>query len=429
MRYRLVAAAWLLVGCPSEPEPTEPKPAASKPSGAQKPPEPKKAAACDRDRIKALASKLDDGGPRTRAATVAMSLGKACTLPGFVSMKLAVATGFAYTDETKPPRPDASQWKQAYERACPGSHEVVTSVAHSEQEGRAAKLFDGCDFGRFDIVEREVFAARPSASPLPFIVFQWLVDDGVEAAYARSIGRALELLDRRHRGVVRRDSGIEVPQADASLPAVPRWPKLEVSPSAVRLGNKNLARLDAGRLDPAAVVAHTVTALSQALDSNNNRPEDAGLLLVADARTPFATMADVLHTAQGKGLDRFALVADTGVYQYGSVPIRVMAPRKRGAVPPTVRIEIDEGGFAITHSTTLEAAPERIEGHAVASLTAKLDAHLDGSSTSPRVTLVPHAAVTLDTVARTIAALRTLQCPDGNECSIPILELSRAWLP
>ncbi|MEM7157305.1 MAG: hypothetical protein AAF799_30950 [Myxococcota bacterium] len=429
--HAVLVASLLAAGCSPGEAPAGPRPTAKRTEGSAdetKTADDSTSGACRIERVATLARTLEETEPRARAQRVALELGKACTLPSFATLKLAVATGFAGGGEQAPPRPDPSEWKQAYERACPGSHEVVTSIAHSEQEGRAAKLFDGCNFGRYDIVEREVFAARASASPLPFILFQWLVDQGVEGDAARTIARALELLDRRHRSAVRRDAGIEVPRVSTTLDPVPRWSKVEVSMDALRVGTENLARLDQGRLAPSEVTDHRIGRMHAALGSMNNRPDDVGLTLIVDGRVPFVTLADVLHTVAEAGLERVGVVAETGVYQYAMAPLRVVRAGERRSETPTVTVEIDDRGFMLTAAESPEAAPVRTEDHAAASLIAKLDAHRDALSASPRVTIVPRDEITTEALVQALVALRPVLCA-GDECSIPDVELGRGWLP
>ena len=86
-------------------------------------------------------------------------------------------------------------------------------------------------------------------------------------------------------------------------PAPSGFHAVEVTPAALRLGDKQLLTLDAGRLKPADLQGDVIPALKAALTSSAR----AGLALGVHSSLPYGTAARVLHTAAEAGVSKLSL--------------------------------------------------------------------------------------------------------------------------
>ncbi len=330
--------------------------------------------------------------------------------------------------------------------ACADFNTIMAEAAKLPAAERAQRIFAGCDFQRFGVVEEADAPAEYVGGLLVFAFHQWMLDEGIEGDTARALSRALFARQAFGFAVEGLPAGFEMPVLGGPLVEV--LGPVQVTTSDIRFEDREVTALETGGQLPASaqrngVIMGLVGDLGMAAEQRRMLAEGRGgrvepLMLLVDARTPFATLADVIHTAQradGAEDARYALVAarDQG---FGLTAIQVrawaMARRIEGGVLPSrprtydpeanpfddnppkrvafLAIELTKEGLSVSapgHDETREAfgydEVAKVETHARALLTAEDRAQTVVLSAAPDVP-----------VSRII---EVLDLAAGSECS------------
>lgn len=432
-----------LAGCKTSPSDADPR----KPDAA--------VAVCDAEAIATLSSALEATTPWQGAAKVWPGLPEAC--PG-LPQSLTAMFGPADTgSEAGRLEQETNAWAQ---RACPALDAAKTQAELSTLEGREA-VFAICEFDRYGVISQNDASTDPQGGLAAFTLHQWMLDQDLDEQTARPITRALI-----HRGALD-DASTELP-SDFQMPEVPgsaTWvanaPIVSLSSAGVFANGRKVASLDpdfsvqetyregAEILELREELLHEVEPRQN--DAKQRGEQWAGnLVLVADGRMPFATLADILYSADMPGFVNVLVVASRDSSLGGVVvtPLSVDRPSglyamkgPKNAIPkmaknlepqgppnktPFLTLELDSEGFSLT---TPGLEQSRLTTHQPADLPAITEAaqavkSADSSATSVVVSAEPE--VPLSRVLPALAAARGPSCTaTGEGCLLPNIQVKR----
>ncbi|MEZ4429312.1 MAG: hypothetical protein R3A51_16685 [Nannocystaceae bacterium] len=286
--------------------------------------------ACDAGKVEELVTRLDAADPHDRPDLIVEGWSRACEVPKALEFMFTLAGEREGVDERAVLRgPDAAALEQRrvlLARVCPDAEEVLTRAASLRARERAATLFDGCALGRFGIMPREEYARHTIASPLPWIGYQWLLDQGVAAASARSMVHALLLLERREFGAVALPRYLSLAPGDVTLPPPANANAVFVTPEHI-LYDLRGRREQRVTIEPSMVRGELIRPLYDALDEaasfaaalDPEDPDARRLTVYADQRAPFGVVASVLHTAARAGLQPWSLAVERAPFDVGVI--------------------------------------------------------------------------------------------------------------
>jgi hypothetical protein len=295
MRARRLLPALALLGCTAG-------------SGADVP-----AKACSTIELEQLAMQLRHADPHEQARIVSEKLEPLCEWTWLI----------AYGDHDPGLTEDG---RAVFARVCPREPAIVDREALTPEQ-----LYDRCDFGRLQIVEREEYRLHADSDPFGWLLYQWLIENGASAEQARVIARA-QLRTRLDPWT--RIPGLRLPAIEAEQRL---WgaPVVQVSASEVSFAGKSIMTLDAGVIadDPSAspVILPLYEALELDAEPAKQIAEASGstwsgeLMIAADPNTPFPTFERVAYTAERLGYTRLGLIVEPRLFDYRVLPLGLAA--------------------------------------------------------------------------------------------------------
>jgi hypothetical protein len=301
--------------------------------------------ACDGERVEALVAQLDAAEPRARPSLLHEQIEQACTLPDWVQRHL---DHFAQVP-TKVPKLDGRSSAnlldgEAFDRACAASwkelFEVVNDLGAYE---KAPYVHEQCELERYGLGTVE-----DGIPPRVWALHQWLLDQDLTAAQARSISRAVLLSERRATTPV----GIF---AELTLPEVPRVEELRDVAMFVRVTTEAVV-LDGAAPDEQRLVAITdgrilagefqdgvVASVLDDLElevgslSWSDLDKDQWTLdFAADLDTRVGTILGLARTGARAGFVGFSLVVETAPFEQWALPFELSGPD----VKPDLRVDM-----------------------------------------------------------------------------------------
>ena len=323
MRARGTLALLLLLGvaCRAKDEPPVPTPA------------------CNLGELSELARHLDGLAPGEDPLSAWHGLRGACgdALPSMAAQAFDLTEIDARRGQARPARLDTNSRALQLD-ACPTWLEVEAALAELPSEQHAARVVQACNFTRFGVFDEHELPHAPRSMIATWAIHAWLLDQGLAPEAARSITRALYLLELRNALLGEAHLDVELPLAEGS--PVPRGPALVLTPTAIRMGGQRIAELQDGRpplSTPEGLIRPLYEALRRAVGKGEQAPP---LRLIADASTRYEALYPVVYTAERAGLEHFALLVRTeGKLGYSQLPLRASGRWSRG----TPGARVDEG--------------------------------------------------------------------------------------
>lgn len=425
----------VLVGCGTSKSEGEPREGDATPSPSAPVASPDGTEGCDQEKLRSLVEVLEAATPRRRGELVGRHLPDACELPGYLKYYFEVTSPAPDQRRIATTGPVAEQ-RAALRHMCPGADEVMKGVSRAAADERAALLFDGCELGRFGLVERARFV-RGRGSPTPFLANQWMLDRGIDPEVARLVARALVTHDAQAMSPLMLPSQLEPPAVDHDLAEIPSGIAIYVARDGIVVDDQRVVGLDGGSLDPADVHSHVVRPLYEVLaeeaDKSTMMAESHGedweaiAVVVADDYTPFSTMVDVYHTASRARFRRWSLVAVTPIGGYGAVPMDEPSPADG---PPALFVWVDAGGFETAAGFGGERERSGVRaarGHDAwdyEALGRRAAEHRSRFPGAQRAVVMPEPDTPHGVVVRSLATLRGPDCGVGGDCVLPLVFLS-----
>jgi len=392
------------------------------------PPERNDTGQCNASDLTTLTQALASADLRTHPDVVSRGLADACLMPPFL---------VHYFEQAHQPTPvdspiasaDLPAYQVVLQNACPGAQKVLASMKATVPAYRTTKIFDGCQLDRFGLVDRDRYLARRPSSVLPFVAYQWLLDQGLEEQTARPIAQAVELFDRREFGPFESLPGLQLTALTTPAEPVSAEPQIYLSRTELRYDGKTLATLDGGhlagtglmRIDALADALAEPAKKARALVESRNKVWEGRVIVIADTETPSQTLMSVLFTAVQAGYPRSALAVQSGTFEWGVVPLA-----RTPAIPttdPDLRVHVDPGGFEVSPANA-KTPPERVGVRAAVghnawdyeALTERARAHHEAHPAT-RALLVVDDDTPVGVVVRATAAVRS--CASKDDCVLP----------
>lgn len=366
---------------------------------------------CDGDALESLATRIEQADAREQPELVIAGLQGACRFPsaydGYFELFDANAqVRLRMSDE------DQAARHAAMDRACPSAPGILSVIAELGPDQRMATLYDRCALERYEVLERQAFL-RSDHSPVPWALHQFMLDHGADAHAAQVVTRALFVAERKH--LYDPDVGLDrLPRVDAPLFEVPEAIDVILTTDELRMLGHTVASLPNGDLDPALMDGRVITPLAELLTDElranielAERREQVYAPRVhvqADARMRAALVVAILDTAARRGVDVFGLLVESGVYEYGVLPLEPVMPEQP---PAGLRVRIDDDGGVVL------VAPQGAElGQDLEALRARA-APLCARGRSAVIEVSEHV-----TVERLVAVALTLR---GPSCSTRLI--------
>ncbi|MGB1016380.1 MAG: ExbD/TolR family protein, partial [Nannocystaceae bacterium] len=228
-------------------------------------------------------------------------------------------------------------------------------VAAAAPETKLSLAYDLCEFASFGVEDKDTWLATNPSWPDPFVAYSWLKDQGVSAAAARPLARAMIAHDRRHWA----ERGQELPEVEFELPPLPNNvadPIYLNDTALLYRGTKLASVLVTGDLEASAVKGMQVKLLARELASATAK--QGPLVVVSERRVSAAAIQKVLFTAYQAGFYRVGLVLKTDPESYGMVPISLVKARQSldisGAKGLAIDLELDDNHVFVRASNDPE---------------------------------------------------------------------------
>lgn len=378
---------------------------------------------CDGDKLTELAAALEAASPETKGTVVAKGLGDACALPEVVSPFLAAPRVGLDESGVDLSVMATEVSRAALTKACPGAAIVIKQVQQAPAAERMALLYDRCNFARFDLMDKATWLRGGPASPVPWIAYRWLLEQGVEVPQAKMLGEALLLHDRKRWNA----EDLTVAALGQQLAPIADRVELYAGVKDIRVGEVHLTEGDGRPLGAAAFGGEHNELITEALTRARQRRESAGetaadvLLIAADTGLPHRAVQTLMHSAEAAGFSSFEFVAKSGPAQYGVVPLaqRWVVRSGGGALPANCNVRIEPDGFFVHFDGDTSAAsiPVASSGDLdFDALAKKLAEEHKRHPKATRVKIAPAKGVELGAVLRTVATLRGSDCDVTGEC-------------
>ncbi len=390
---------------------------------------------CDATKLTALTGALAAAKPEAGPELVAKQLGDACELPS------VFASFFALSAPTDPDArglgPIGNAPKETHEALtaiCPGAAVVKKQLASQPGDERQGFLYDKCDFKRFGLVERDTWLRGDPSSPVPFIAYDWFIQQGIAEADAKALATAMLLRDRRRWGI----DGQKLPTVAHALAPIPKGTIVYVTTDHITVNDKKTVMIKDGKVDPAALQGHLIgplfDVLAEEADKDKQMAEATStdwvgtIVLVADASIEQNMLIDVMYSAGRAEFSRYAMVGQTAPYEYGALitePPKYSAKDEPDKTPDFV-VHVAADGFHVRASDTKEEkthVPMTAEGEPdFAALTAAAEKFNKDNADTKVARVFADATITFGVVAQTLATLNGADCHTTKKsCLFPDL--------
>ncbi len=302
----------------------------------------RRAPACDHEAVAQLAQQLRNATPRDHPDLVMEQW--ACRGPAFVTesfeMRQRLRDGQSLAirmHETMEAR------SRAFEKLCPEMTSIYSRAATKPFNQRAQVVYDDCDLARLNVISRERFIRRDTASTVPWAAYQWLLDDGVAADDARELTRALLLFKQREDVELSLPTDYQPVQAKIELPRVPLGTEIVVTPEQLYVDNR---RFELPKSGQESLLPYVYEQLTKVNSQASAGPEKPVLNIYFDRRVKVSVATSILFTASKAGFDRWNFVVEIWPFDYGVVDVHVPEWTRE-----SIRIRIEADGSAIRSGT------------------------------------------------------------------------------
>lgn len=295
---------------------------------------------CDLEALRALAPSLAKEDPRARARAAWTGVHDAC------GDALPSAVNHAFEP---PPKEEHAKFSKArldekylalLRAACPEWNEVQQAVTSAPAGGRGMVVFEGCDFARFDVVDKKMVEGTRQPTVVAFALYHWLSEMGLESTHAKTIARSLYVAERRAESAWLAPRSIKLPIGDA--PPVGESYLLYVDETGVRQRPTGDAMVDLvdGRLAEETAPEKSFTALQVELErwaSLNVMQRETGdevakraVLVVAPADTRFEVIEQLVTHASLAGLDMVGIATESpDAMSVGSLRVALRSQKRQ----------------------------------------------------------------------------------------------------
>lgn len=202
-------------------------------------------------------------------------------------------------------------------KACPDIDTIMKEAVRLPVRQRSETVYTSCDFARYKALDRQTVLADDVGGLMAFTFHQWMLDVGIDEQSAQPITRALftqKSLEFRASGL---PDDFEMPVAEG-VPLAD-GATLSVTAKGVSFKDKSLVNLGPsfalkdddrkGGLVPRLFDELNLEAdLGRQMASAREDEWRGELFVVADARTPYSTLADLFYTSGRAGLPTLSIV-------------------------------------------------------------------------------------------------------------------------
>jgi biopolymer transport protein ExbD len=335
-------------------------------------------------------------------------------------------------------------------RACPNFEEAAHAHADAPANLRGQVMHQGCNFARYGLIADDEIATNTTAI-LTWAMHQWFLDQGLATEHANTITRALYALDQRGSSPMHGVADLRWPTAHGI--AIPDGIAVVVTQTEITFNDQVIARLADGVLADADVRNHLIPRLWEALDEEvykskqnaefHGEPWGEPLIIAADARTPFATIVNLMFTAGRAEFPRYGFVVASESDPHAYIPVsppRFDPSPSRWSLTQTtdnkpdllanvgdplepitfMSIEVRSDGLSLSRSATDEAQPENHPRGATDKVLAYAKAVRRDNPDARHVVVSAEGDVPLQDVLAAIAAARGPACSHSGEgCVLP----------
>jgi TonB family protein len=386
---------------------------------------------CDLDALAKLAGTLESAGKADRVTIVWPGIVDACgsSMPEDLKSYFDFAHDPTSHENARLALPSDALTAMK-RKACPDWEQGAQAIADAPASARAEMLHRGCNFGRYAVIADNEIATHTTAIST-WAMHQWFLDQGLAPEHANTITRALYALDERGSSPMHGLADMRWPTAEG-LPLADGIPVV-VTQTELTCNDRLIARLADGELADGDVRNHVILTLFEQLDEEVLKSKQIAemrgeawndpLLIVADARTPFATIADVMFTAGRAEFSRFGFVVAPKDGDYTYIPVRQPPPAGSNDVSeknPVMTIELHGDGLSLSRGAAYEGQPETHARGAADEIMAYARAVLRDNPLAHEVVISADGDVPLQDVVAAIASARGPACsPSGEGCVLP----------
>jgi biopolymer transport protein ExbD len=387
---------------------------------------------CDLDALAKLAGTLESAAKADQVTIVWPGIVDACgsAMPEDLKSYFDFAHDPTSSRENARLTPPSDALTAMKRKACPDWEQGARAIADAPASARAEMLHRGCNFGRYGVIADNEIATNTTAI-LTWAMHQWFLDQGLAPEHANTITRALYALDERGSSPMHGLANLRWPAAEG-LPLTHGIPVV-VTQTEITCNDQMIARLADGELADRDVRNHVILTLFDQLDEEVLKSKQIAemrgeawnepLLIAADARTPFATIVDVMFTAGRAEFSRFCFIVapESGDLAY----IPVSPPRHESSNDPqeptlAMTIELHSDGLSLSRGAAYDGQPETHARGASNEILAYAKAVRRDNPLAHEVVISAEGDVPLQDVLAAIAAARGPTCSQGGDgCVLP----------
>lgn len=301
-----------------------------------------KRSACNGGKVDELVAQLEAADPYQHPRLIAEGLPKVCKLPEFANKHLQLASD----DVLEHDQDDREAVRELFTQVCNGDAAALDESWELPGKDRARMLFERCDLGRFELTSEAEYAHHLLIGPGVWAIHQWLLDQGLMAAQAQPLTRAVLTLEAK----VYADS-LEF----FDLPRQPIPPSdidgllISADLDEVRFNEMPVAKLVAG--GPMPDDRHLMRGLYgslqdelpklEAIAEATGSPFEPRVLMAFKGKVHHSTVIDVWVTAARLGIERFAIVVERDAYRFATLPF--LPPIVEDEPPPEEEVPYEPG--------------------------------------------------------------------------------------
>jgi biopolymer transport protein ExbD len=320
------------------------------------------------------------------------------------------------------------------QKACPHWDVAARAIADAPANMRGELMHQGCEFDRYGVIADDEIATNTTAI-MTWAMHQWFLDQGLATEHANTITRALYALDERGSSPMHGLADLRWPKAHG-IPLTSGVPVV-LTQTEITFNARMIAQLADGVLADSDIRNHLIPMLFEALDEEALKSKqvaeirgqawDEPLLIVADARTPFATIVNVMYTGGRAEFSRYGFVVAPEGEPYAYIPVdpprydagpRMLA--NSGEPTAVMTVELHADGLSLSRSGGFEGQPEAHPRGADDQILAYAKAVRRDNPDARQVAISADGDVPLEDVLAAIAAARGPGCsPSGEGCVLP----------
>jgi biopolymer transport protein ExbD len=277
---------------------------------------------CQLQEVDELVAAIEAADPQAHPELIAEGLPSACELPDYALTYIRAFRPSRYLDI--PTDAELEERRAAFDAICPESEAMFEAQKLLDPREKLVNMFERCDLDRFGVVSRAEYELQDLATPAPWAIHQWLLDQGLSPAQARPLTAALLTNERASPA---RELKLSLPRHSIAATAIHTDGYVHANREELSFEWRTVAMLDDGALEPGAAgrtIPRLFEDLAEAVEPADRRAEP--LLLAFDEAVRFSTLIAVQDTAGRLGFAQLGLLVDAGAYRFGVLPIEPLGP-------------------------------------------------------------------------------------------------------